>query len=112
MASRMIATHIAQYDLYVTAIIPQLPRPLGYYDMNMADHFEYNRLMMENGIFMFPFNISGQPAINLPMHWNHDGIPVGVQLVGRNNDEATLLCLAAQLENAQPWKHKHPPKTA
>lgn len=109
MASRHIAMDLVAYDVYLTPTLPQLPRPLGYYDMNMPDHLEYNEIMMKDAVYMFPFNISGQPAMNIPMHWTPDGIPVGVQLVGRNNDEATLIRLAAQLEEAQPWRHIRPP---
>lgn len=108
MASRQIASEIDRYDVFLTPVMPNLPRPLGYYDMNMTDHLEYNRIMMADAVFMFPFNISGQPAMTVPMHWTPDGIPVGVQMVGRNNDEATLIRVAAQLEQARPWKDKRP----
>jgi amidase len=48
-------------------------------------------------------NVTGQPAINVPLYWNRDHLPVGTQFVGSFGDEATLLRLAAQLEKAQPW---------
>jgi amidase len=55
----------------------------------------------------YPFtqlaNLTGVPAMSLPLHWTADGLPLGVQCVGRMGDEATLLQLAAQLEAAQPW---------
>lgn len=53
--------------------------------------------------FAQPFNITGQPAITLPLGWSASGLPIGVQLVGRPLEEATLLRLAAQLEQAAPW---------
>lgn len=56
-----------------------------------------------------PFNASGQPAVALPAGFDPDGMPVGVQLVGRPAAEATLLALAAQLEAARPWSHHRPP---
>ena len=54
-------------------------------------------------------NATGQPAINLPLHWNKEGLPIGVQFVGRFGDELGLLKLAAQLEKAAPWKDRRPP---
>ncbi|MBW4496472.1 MAG: amidase [Oscillatoria princeps RMCB-10] len=56
-----------------------------------------------------PFNASGQPAVALPAGFDPDGLPVGVQLVGRPAAEATLLALAAQIEAAKPWNHHRPP---
>ncbi|MGG6241827.1 amidase [Nodosilinea sp. AN01ver1] len=55
-----------------------------------------------------PFNASGQPALAIPQGFDPNGVPVGVQLVGRPADETTLLALAAQLEQANPWSHQRP----
>ena len=52
-------------------------------------------------------NATGQPAINLPLHWNKAGLPIGTQFVGRYGDEVTLLKLAAELEKAKPWAHRY-----
>ncbi|MDJ0754763.1 MAG: amidase [Ardenticatenaceae bacterium] len=52
------------------------------------------------------FNITGQPAMSLPLYWNGDGLPIGMQFVGRFADEVTLFRLAGQLEEARPWKEK------
>lgn len=54
------------------------------------------------------FNITGQPAMSVPLHWNAAGLPIGVHFAGRFGDEATLFRLAAQLEQAAPWKDKIP----
>jgi amidase len=49
-------------------------------------------------------NVTGQPAVSLPLHWSEAGLPIGVQLIGRPADEATLLRVSAQLEAARPWR--------
>ena len=53
-------------------------------------------------------NGTGQPAINLPLYWNAAGLPVGAHFVARYGDETTLLQLAAQLEQAEPWANRRP----
>jgi amidase len=58
------------------------------------------------------FNVTGQPAISLPMHWNDEGLPIGVQLAAAYGREDVLFRVAAQLETAQPWAHRRPPVSA
>ena len=55
------------------------------------------------------YNITGQPAISLPLYWNRERLPIGVMFGGRYGDEATLIQLAGQLEQAQPWIGRKPP---
>ena len=55
------------------------------------------------------FNLTGQPAMNVPLYWTEQNLPVGAQFAGRWNDEATLFALAGQLERAQPWRNRRPP---
>ena len=58
--------------------------------------------------FTAAYNMTGQPAVNLPLHWTADGLPVGVSVIGRPAGDAPLLALCAQLEAARPWAQMKP----
>jgi amidase len=105
---REIATDLAPYDVFLTPTLINPPRPFGYWDMSEPDIDAYNARWTD-AVYLYLFNISGQPAMSLPLHWSADGLPIGVQLVGRLCDEATLVRVAAQLESAQPWGDRRPP---
>lgn len=70
---------------------------------------------IQNGLGWVPYtqlaNVTGRPAISVPVHWTDDGLPLGVQFVGKLGSERDLLRLAAQLEDAQPWIHRFPAPT-
>jgi len=59
--------------------------------------------------FTFPFNLTGQPAASVPCGWTREGLPVGLQIVGRRLDDVTVLQAAAAFEEASPWAQKKPP---
>ena len=79
--------------------------------MSIPDLDRYNALWSD-AAFAFPFNMSGQPAVSLPLHQAADGTPIGLQFVGRFGDEATLLALASVLEREMPWADRRPPIAA
>jgi Asp-tRNA(Asn)/Glu-tRNA(Gln) amidotransferase A subunit family amidase len=59
--------------------------------------------------FLAPVNASGQPAASLPLYWNDDDLPLGIQLVGRFGRDDVVLQASAQLEEARPWADRRPP---
>ena len=104
---RSIVQDLLPFDVFLTPTLTQLPRPMGYYDMTMTDLDAYNALWSD-AVFMAPFNLSGQPAISLPLGMSGH-VPVGVQLVGRMGADGALLAVAAVLEQVMPWKTRRPP---
>ena len=99
---------MAAYDTWLMPSIPVPAREHGWYDMAL-DVDTYNRTrMLPDCAFTAPMNASGQPAISLPLHSTAGGLPIGMQFVGGERDEAVLLRLAGQLEQALPWKDRKP----
>ena len=97
------------FDLLVTPTIPEPPPPLGEL---VPDSREPLKGFQKSGglvAFTVPFNVTGQPAISLPLHWTPGGLPVGVQLVAAIGHEDLLIRVASQLEQAQPWIDRRPP---
>ncbi|MFT4960383.1 MAG: amidase [Paracoccaceae bacterium] len=105
--ARSIVQDLLPYDIYLTPTLTQPPRPVGFYDMAMNELDAYNALWSDS-VFGYPFNVSGQPAMSLPLGMTQSGLPIGVQIVGRQGDEATLLALATVLEQEMAWKDRHP----
>lgn len=110
-AGRAIAGELHAFDLFLTPVLTRPPRPLGYYDMSISDIDAYNALWTD-AVFMYPFNISGQPAMSLPLAETASGLPLGVQLVGRHGEEETVLRAARVFEQAMPWAGRRPPPAA
>ncbi|MEX2480309.1 MAG: amidase [Gammaproteobacteria bacterium] len=100
-----------QVDVMLTPTVAQPPLRLGTLDQNAigVDAREWSRQVFDWIPFTPLCNTTGQPAISLPLSWSPDGLPIGMQFAGRLNDEATLIRLAAQLEQAQPWADRKPP---
>lgn len=108
---RQMAAFHREHDVLLTPALGMLPPALGWIDMMMEDVDEYWRRVFAFSPFTVWFNITGQPAIVLPLGRTADGFPLSVQLVGRFGDEASLLRLAGQLEKADPWLGHAPPLT-
>jgi amidase len=105
--SRRFLADTAGYDVLLAPVVTMTPRPLGWFDADGdgAEDFERNK---RYSAFTALFNVTGQPAVSVPLYWTADGLPIGAMLVGRPTDEATLLALSAQLEEARPWARRHP----
>jgi amidase len=97
----------AEFDAVLTPILTQLPPPTGWFSsVPPPENFErQKRFIPYAGLY----NVTGQPAVSLPMGWSDEGLPIGIQLAGRPGGEAALLALAGQLERARPWAHRRPP---
>jgi amidase len=107
--TRGVAAWWADHDVLVLPTMPVLPTPLGAFDSPPDAPLAGIALSATVVLYTAPFNISGQPAVSLPLHWTEDGLPVGVQLVAAYGREDRLLQVAAQLEAAAPWADRVPP---
>jgi len=103
------AWHEHGFDLLVTPTCGQPPPRLGEL-VSPADNGLLGFVKAAPyGLFTMPFNMTGQPAISLPLHQSADGLPIGVQLVAAYGREDLLLRVAAQLEESLPWRDRRPP---
>ena len=106
--ARKVLAFWETYDILLTPTLAMPPTPVGWV---FSDDDPMMQLI-RSGMFI-PFtpaaNITGQPAVSVPLYWSDAGLPIGVQLMGRAHDEATLIRLSAQLEEAEPWAGKRPP---
>lgn len=112
---RAIGTFFEDADVLLLPAVARLPWKLGELDQNdesLDGDAWVRKLFGEYAPFTAMFNITGQPAISLPLAWSDADLPIGVQLVGRYADEATLLRLASQLEQLFPWAARIPPIAA
>jgi amidase len=110
--SRQIADYFEGIDVLLTPTLAEPPAPLGTFDSPAGEPLTGLFRAATYVPFTPPFNVTGQPGISLPLHWNEAGLPIGVQFVGRFGDEETLLSLSGQLEEAAPWSGRRPPVAA
>ena len=107
---RSVGSFFTRFDVLVTPTLSNLPLKLG--TLNADDpHFgplEWLQACFTVAPFTALYNVTGQPAISLPLAESRDGLPIGVQFAAPYGDEATLFNLAGQLEVASPWVHRKP----
>ncbi len=101
----MVATN--HLDAVVTPTLADLPALVGQL-RNDDDPAADFAAQVSYSPFCASYNVTGQPSVNVPINWNNEGLPVGVQFVGRMFDEETIISLAAQLEQARPWHNRRP----
>lgn len=128
-ATRDIARFFETYDVLLTPTLASPPPPIGSLQptpteialLNVVGRMNAGWLLQAMNVIeplaaktfdFIPytpvFNVTGQPAMSVPLWWNEQGLPIGMQFVARFGDEATLFRLAGQLEKAQPWKDRRP----
>lgn len=106
--ARAVAAWHADYDVWLTPTLGAPPPRNGSFALDSEDVIAGFGSMTDYVPFTAIQNATGQPAINVPLWWTPDGLPMGTQFVGRFGEEALLLQLATQLETAQPWFDRRP----
>ncbi len=102
--TRAMLSWWADYDMLVCPVMTEPPPKIG--ELRNPHRSERMGDLLQ---FTSQFNMTGQPAMSVPLHWTPDGLPVGVQFVAAQYAEMQLLQLAGQLEQAAPWAHRRPP---
>ncbi len=111
-SSRTVCRFCLDFDVLLTPTLAQPPPPLGHFSGPPDRPWEALYRAAEFIPFTPLCNMTGQPAMSVPLYWNSDNLPIGSQFIGRFGDEATLFRLAAQLEEARPWADRRPPVSA
>ena len=130
LTARTVAPFFAQHDVLLTPTLAAPPALIGALQpsaaemrvMRIINALNAGWLLNALGVIkaeaakMFDympntalFNVTGQPAMSVPLHWNAAGLPIGMQFVARFGDDATLFRLAGQLERARPWFERRAP---
>ena len=110
--ARSTIAFFADHDLLLTPVLATRPLPIGELHGCGDDPMADLRRSGEFAPFTALFNVTGQPAISIPLGFGEDGLPSAVQLVGRPLGEDTLLQVAGQLELTRPWAQHLPPAGA
>lgn len=127
--SRQIGRFFEQYDVLLTPVLNQPPVKIGALKPTASELTQIKMIARTGATWILDamgiikplaaqtfefvpwtpvFNVTGQPAMSVPLYWNDEGLPIGMHFVGKWGDEATLFRLAGQLEKAKPWFDKRP----
>lgn len=105
-STRTALAAVSAYDMILTPTLAQPPVPIGWFEeVDPAANFERQKAFTP---YTAVCNVSGQPAVNVPLYWNEAGVPIGIMLSGQMGGEGLLIQLSAQLERARPWRDRHP----
>ncbi|MEE9278018.1 MAG: amidase family protein, partial [Dehalococcoidia bacterium] len=107
--SRDVAHFFNAVDVWLTPTLGTPPLPFQSFERSHDNRRELAESTLRSIEFTRIANVTGQPAMSVPLYWNVQGLPIGVHFSARFGDEATLFRLAAQLEEARPWVNKRPP---
>jgi amidase/6-aminohexanoate-cyclic-dimer hydrolase len=110
--SRGLATFFESCDVFLCPTLCSPPLRIGELDAMSQDLSHIAPILRRYMPATSMFNMSGQPAMSVPLAWNAAGLPLGMMFAARFGDEANLFRLAGQLEQARPWKDKLPPVCA
>ena len=106
LQARKAAEFFEEYDALLTPTLSRPAPPIGEIGKDIHGAWNDYRNWL---CWTWPFNVTGQPAASVPAGFSSDGLPIGVQVVGRAADERTVLTLSAELERARPWIDHRPP---
>ena len=105
---RQVNRYFEEYDVLLSPTMAVPPLELGRLSLDREDQDAYRDDIVGTIGFTSLFNASGNPAMAVPLFWNDEGPPIGLQFAGRYSDESMLFRLAGQLESATPWADRRP----
>lgn len=108
LTTRQIVTGLQAYDAILTPTLALPPQPVGWFNESGDPAEDHHRELLFTP-YTALYNMSGQPAASLPLHWSDEGLPIGVMLAGLPGQDGPLFSLCAQVEAAAPWSGRRPP---